>query len=396
MIYRERMRRAAEAMRANRMDAWVILGRETGFLAEPALLYLLPADVIGRIALILTRDGDNACIVGAIDAEEMEDSGLFTSVVAYARPDEFAVRFGAALRRLSAAGTVAIDISDSDPSSDGLTHTGYLLLDGCLREAGYRGRLVSSAPLMKAVRGKKSDEEVRRIAAAAEKAMRVYAHARPQMRLGMSGLAVQQLYQSIVDNAGYGYSWRRKYNPYVSIGTRSSYNCRRPPGDICIQPGDVVNVDLGIRVAGFASDNQRSFYALREGETTPPPEVRRAFSTLQRMNRAVCAAMKPGVSSDALTDIGHAIMLDSGYPQGWTGGYGHEIGLFAHVGGIKAGRNPYMPELDKTLEENMTFTLEPAILTEYGRVCQEEVVCVTPNGGVMLSTPQRDIWLITR
>ncbi len=223
--------------------------------------------------------------------------------------------------------------------------------------------------------------------------MKIYDEARPRVRLGMSGRDVQALFQGIIRGKGYGFSWDEQGNPYVSVGARSSYNCRRPPVDVFIEPGDLVNVDLGVRIDGFASDNQRSFYALRPGETAPPYEVQHAWETIQRMNREVCAAMRTGVNSDDLTEIGNRVMLEAGYEDGWKGGYGHEIGLFAHNGGIGAGRGARIG-MDTLLEENMTFTLEPAILTSHGRLCQEEVVRVTKDGGQMLSTPQKEVWII--
>lgn len=169
-----------------------------------------------------------------------------------------------------------------------------------------------------------------------------------------------------------------------------------PPDDVYVEPGDVVNIDFGIRVDGWATDNQRTFYALRDGETEPPYEVRRAFSALQEVNRRVTAAMKPGIDSSELTVPGNLVMEKYGYDKRF-GGYGHELGLFAHIGGIGAGRHSVNIGQDATLEENMTFTLEPAIITPFGRVCQEEVVCVgSGNGGFMLSTPQSEIWLIKK
>lgn len=392
-ILNSRYERAHEAMRAHGIDAWVITGRETSILGEPALLHLMPAELMGRTTLILTRDGGRAAIVSYIESEELAASELFTEVIVYPNLDEYEPMVAEALKR-GPLKRIAIDTSVSDPSSDGLTHTQFLMLSRCLEAAGFQGELVSSAPIMKCVRGKKSDLEVEKIAHTVAEAMKIFEEARLRMRLCMSGMDVQRLFQSIIDRKGYGYSWHRGGNPYVSVGARSSYNCKTPPSDVYIQPGDLVNVDLGVRIDGFASDNQRSFYALHEGETQPPDEVQRAFKTIQRMNWEVCAAMKVGVHSDDLTAIGNRIMLECGYEQGWKFGYGHELGLFAHNGGIKAGYSPAMPELDKTLEKNMTFTLEPAILTSFGRLCQEEVVCVGEAGGRMLSLPQDEIWLI--
>ncbi len=393
-ILAQRYARAGSAMARAGIDLWVSLGREQTVLSEPAFLFLMPAEVIQRAALILTAQGERICVCGYLDEEEMTDSGLFTSVIGYSGAREFEPALAAVLALHRTAARLALNISELEPSSDGLSHSDYLLLARVLAAAGFAGEIVPSVPIMKCVRGKKSREEADKIEHAVRAAMGVYEEARPQMRLGLSGEDVQRLFQGIIDRRGYGYSWEARNNPYVSIGPRSSYLCRHPPRDVRIEPGDVVNVDLGIRIDGFSSDNQRTFYALRPGESGPPEEVVRAFTALQRMNREVCAAMKTGVDSASLTAIGDRIMIECGYPSGWKGGYGHEIGLFAHHGGLTAGLNAAKAALDCTLEENMTFTLEPAILTPYGRVCQEEVVCVGDLGGAMFGAPQAEIWLI--
>lgn len=395
-VLRARFDRAVDAMRQHDIDVWITLGREVHMLGEPALLFMMPADTLFRTAVLVTRQGERICICTAIEQEELAASGLFSSIIMYRGLAEFEAAIAEVLAANMPIGRIAINFSTLDPSSDGLSHSDFLLLQRSFAAAGFAGETVSSEPVMKCVRGKKSDAEVEKISCAVRLAMGVYEETRHQMRMGMSGENVQQLFKSIIDAHGWRYSWEERNNPYVSVGARSSYMCKHPPADIFIEPGDVVNVDLGIRVDGLASDNQRTFYALRPGESKPPEEVQRAFATLQRMNREVCCAMKTGVDSASLTAIGDRIMRDCGYPEGWSGGYGHEICLFAHNGGIAAGNSPAKAGLDTVLEENMTFTLEPAILTPYGRVCQEEVVCVTANRGIMLSTPQEEIWLITK
>ncbi|GHU77364.1 peptidase M24 [Clostridia bacterium] len=390
MILTKRYERAVDALNQNSIDAWLLCGRETNILGEPGLLYLMPFEAMGRVAVLITKAGEHLCICGAIESEEAADSGLFNEVVVHRG---FEAAIARELEKRLPISRIALDISENDPSSDGLTHSDYIMLTRCFAAAGFDGEIVSSDCLMKQIRGRKSVEEVKKIAHTVSEAMKIYEEARPQIRLGLSGRDVQGIFQELIRAKRYGFSWYEPGNPYVSIGARSSYNCRRPPADVYIEPGDLVNVDLGVRIDGFASDNQRSFYALRPDETAPPYEVQHAWETIQRMNREVCAAMRVGVDSNDLTEIGNQVMVDQGYPEGWQGGYGHELGLFAHNGGIGAGRGTRQG-LDTTLEENMTFTLEPAILTSHGRLCQEEIVCVTNNGGKMLSTPQSEIWLI--
>lgn len=394
MIMDQRYERAVSALRQHDVDAWIIIGRETHLLGEPALLFLAPAEFLGQAAIIILADGERVCIVSGLEAEEMTASGLFSEVIVYSGQSGFEECISGVLRKKQHLRRVALDYSASDPSADGLTYTGWLLLQRCFMAASFTGELVSSASLMKQVRGRKSDAEAAKIACAVSEAMLIFEEARPRMRLGMSGLDVQMMFQELIDHKGYGYSWQKTGNPYVSVGPRSSYNCKTPPADVYIEPGDLVNVDLGIRVDGYASDNQRSFYALSTAGQSVPAEVEHAWKTVQAMNEAICAGMKTGARSEDLTAIGHRIMLENGYDQGWKYGFGHELGLFAHQGGITAGYNPNKPGLDTILETNMTFTLEPAIITNYGRLCQEEVVLVTVHGGKMLSTPQKEIWLI--
>ncbi len=394
MIFHQRFGRAISALQANGIDAWLTLGRESHFLTEPAITYLMPAEVLMRSAVLVSKDGERICICTALESEEFAASGLFTQVILYSGIAGFSAAIADAVRARLPMAKLALNFSAQDPSADGLSYSDYLLVQRSLASAGFAGDIVSSEPVMKCVRGKKSDEEVARIAHAVRMAMRVYEEARPHMHLGMSGADVQKLFQGIIADHRWDYAWCPPNNPFVSVGPRSSYMCKHPPADVYIQPGDVVNVDLGVRVNGFSSDNQRTFYAMAEGESEPCEEVRRALSTLQLMNREVCAAMRTGSNSNSLTAIGDRVMKVCGYPDGWSGGYGHEIGLFAHNGGIAAGISATKGCLDSVLEENMTFTLEPAILTSRGRVCQEEVVQVTAGGGIMLSTPQRGLWII--
>ncbi|MCL2548249.1 MAG: M24 family metallopeptidase [Symbiobacteriaceae bacterium] len=389
-----RYERAYSTMRDLGIDAWISLGRETNILGEPALEMLLPFEVMGRTAVVLSREGESVCLVSPMEAEELEESGLFTRVFLCRTPEEFVTSLRDQLYGLKNSSRIAVNMSDSDPSSDGLTTTNFLLLKRLLQEVDCEAQLVSAAPLMKKVRANKSDEEVDAITHTVQTAMDIFEEIKQIIHQGQSGRELQSGIQAIIDARGYGYSWHKAGNPYISIGTRSSYLCRRPPQEVYIEPGDIINVDLGLRINGYASDNQRTFYALRPGETKPPTDLIHTWETLQMINAAVCTGMKTGVISDSLTAIGDEIMRRRGFAQGWTGSYGHELHYYAHHGGIKAGFTPYLPDLDKVLEENMVFTLEPALITSRGRICQEEVVCVSAEGGRMLSTPQDCIWTI--
>ena len=231
-------------------------------------------------ALVITKSGENVCIVGALDAEEIETYGALPEAIVHS--GDFETRLLDVLKkRYMPAKRVALNYSEVDPSSDGLSFTQYRRVMRCLEAAGFTGETISACNIMKRVRGQKSPEEVAGIEHTVLTAMRVYHDAREFIRSGVSGAEIQHFFQTRARELGADFSWPMLGNPFVSIGTRSSYLCKRPPADIYAQPGDLINVDLGLRINGFASDNQRSFYVQGKGETCPPDEVQGAFEAVQ-------------------------------------------------------------------------------------------------------------------
>src|SRR5512133_1010460 len=215
------MERAYAALKEFEVDAWVILGRETHFTPEPALMYLLPATVLPLCALVITKTGESVCLVGALDAEEVEAYGAVSEVVAY-RAD-FEAQLIDLLKRFMPAQRIALDYSEVDPSADGLSYTQYRRVMRCLDAAGFKGELISACNIMKRVRGQKSPEEVAGIERTVLAAMRIYDSARDYIHSGMSGADIQRFFQAQVHALGADFSWPKPGNPFVSVGARSSY-----------------------------------------------------------------------------------------------------------------------------------------------------------------------------
>lgn len=393
LIRKQRMERGIAAMREQNVDLWIALGRDVQHKGEPMLRYLLTFEMSGPVAVILTRSGRRYAVNAPLETEELEAMGLFDKVFVNTEGYEGIKNIVAGLVREEKPATIALNFSEKDPTSDGLSFTSYQVLTDAFRRGGFEGKIISSQMLMKYLRANRSPEEVEKIRRAVQASMAIYEEARPRMKLGMSGMDIQRLFQSLADEKRYGYSWPKYGNPFNSIGVRSSYLCKRPADDVYIQPGDVVNVDFGIILDEASSDNQRTFYALRPGETQPPEEVQRAFRTIGEVNQALCDHMKAGVKSGDLLQYANEVFIRNGYPAR-TGGFGHEIGFHAHDGAISPGASRCEPEVDATLLEGMTFTLEPAIITSCGRVCREEVVAVGRERGEFLSALQDEIWLI--
>jgi len=387
-----RTERALAALEELDIDLWVSIGRETHLTTDPALMYLLPGTFLSPVALVLAKGGESFCLCAPIHIEEVERYGATQSNMTYTDFEDFDQKLTALLRKAGPAGRIALNFSEGDTSADGLSLTQYRRLERLLNETGFEGELVSSQQLMKRTRAQKNEEEVRRIGAAVDAAMGLFDTFRSVLRVGMSGCEIQRWFQEEAIARGYEIPYGPDGSPFCSIGARSSYYCVRPPADVFVQPGDLVNVDLGVRVNEYASDNQRSYYVLRPGETEAPEDLKHAFRAMQEAQQAVVNAMRPGLDTTALAVAASDVFERHGYPR--VNALGHELGSFAHEGGMGCGGIGFRVGLDTTLEVGMTFTTEPAIITPYGRLCQEEVVTVTSGGGLMHGTRQQDLWLI--
>lgn len=393
LIRKQRLERGIWAMQQQNVDMWIAIGKDLQHKGEPMLNYLLTFEMGGPVAIILTKDGESTVINAPLEIEELESMELFTNVISNTEGYDGIKEIIVQKICEKKPETIALNYSEKDVTSDGLSFTCWKVLQEAFAKAEYGGNVISSQMLMKYLRANRSKEEVGAIRRAVQASMEIYEKARPHMHIGMSGMEIQALFQLFADEKHYGYSWPKYGNPFNSIGTKTSYLCKCPSEDVVIEPGDVVNVDFGIIVRGSSSDNQRTFYALRPGEERVPDEVQRAFETIGEVNKALCEHMKAGIKSGDILQYANEVFEKYGYPPR-QGGFGHEIGYYAHDGVISPGTSRCEPEIEATLLEGMTFTLEPAIITSMGRVCREEVVVVGKERGEFLSTLQEEIWLI--
>jgi Xaa-Pro aminopeptidase len=155
-------------------------------------------------------------------------------------------------------------------------------------------------------------------------------------------------------------------------------------------------MDFGLRVDGYCSDLQRTFYVMDDGETTAPPDVQHGFDTIRRSVEESRKAMKPGVPGKDVDKVAREVLAAGGFSE-FPHALGHQVGRFAHDGTAllgptweKYGRKPH-----QKLEEGMVFTIEPRLTVPgKGVVTIEEMVVVESDGARYLSHPQEALILL--
>lgn len=138
-------------------------------------------------------------------------------------------------------------------------------------------------------------------------------------------------------------------------------------GDARILPGALVHFDTGAAMNHYSADIQRTVPA--EGKFTA--DQRRVYQGVLDVQKAVIAAVKPGVTWQQLQDIADRELREKGgWDESYTYGIGHFIGMEVHEHGDYVG----------PLKPGMVIAIEQGAVVDGTRVAFEDDVLVTKNG----------------
>ncbi len=108
---------------------------------------------------------------------------------------------------------------------------------------------------------------------------------------------------------------------------------RRPGGQI-IQEGDLLHVDFGITYLRLNSDQQQHFYVLRQGETSVPDFLQKAFKVSNRVQDILTEQFKTHSTGNQILKSAREQCEDEGILASI---YTHPIGYHGHAAGPTIG-----------------------------------------------------------
>ncbi len=391
-LIKEKIEQARGILKEQGIDCWLTFVRETAINGDPTLPFLVNGDLTWHSALIVSASGPAIAIVGAYDKKTVEDTGAYDDVIGYVQ----GIRMDF-LRTMTALSpkSLAVNYSEESEVCDGLTHGMFLTLEAILSEIGFESRLVSAEKIISALRQRKTPWEIERIRKAVEATEAIFQAVGGFIRRGRTEREIAAFVTSQVDAARLETAWEPRVCPAVFTGPDTA-QAHYGPTDRKVEPGHVINMDFGVKVDEYCADLQRSWYVAREGETSPPADVKAGFDTIVRAIEGARAHLKPGAKGIDVDRVARQTLIDAGY-QEFPHALGHQVGRFAHDGSAllapeweKYGKKPFEP-----IEKGMIFTLEPRLTVPgKGVVTMEEMVVVTDDGAEYLSTPQQDVRMI--
>lgn len=388
------------AMDAAKVDAWVLFCRENH--SDPLAKHV-GGEHAGRLTTFVftrTPSGVESHVIAPPTEVITLAERLPHATVVAGGADQGA--FELAARYLQGKKVTGIAVNKSDLAvADGLTASQYDRFVAALDPQLAR-RVTSSEELVHRWLGVKLPAEIDIMRKAAALTSLLEYEALDTVIPGTTTNADLQRYlRRRVDELEFGHAWDD--NPGIQSGLDRG---RGSDAKRVIVAGDIINIDFGIKVYDtWCTDVQRFAYVLGPGETTTPPDIRRAWEAARQSSRKMVAAMRPGLAGWEIDRVQVEWMESQGSLKHWAG-TGHSVGYWAHdVGPSISGYTKDGPTRGagaRTLEPGMVFAFDGNFVwpaEDAGHkgtrsITLEEMAVVTAIGAEYLSPVQQELVLI--
>jgi Xaa-Pro aminopeptidase len=223
--------------------------------------------------------------------------------------------------------------------------------------------LVPTSGLVEALRAVKDEDEIDRIARAAEIATRALERLLEQTWTGRTERELANELERLMREEG---ADDVAFPSIVAAGENGALP-HAHPGARRIEPGMLVTIDWGAKVDGYCSDCTRTFAV---GEIDE--ELRRIYDVCMTTQSESLSAVEAGRSGFDVDVVAREHIAAAGYGEAFGHGLGHGVGLEVHEGPT------LRPESEDTLAVGNIVTVEPGIyLPGTGGVRIEDLVVVT-------------------
>ena len=387
-----------EAMKAAGVDCWIVVCRENN--NDPIADHIGGENAGGTAAFLfyLNADGFHSKVYSPSgESTALADLKIHDEVVPVERGVSALAQATEFIKEQDFS-SIAVNSSESNSTADGLSYTQRKELEELLGDQ--RNRLVSSTELVYQWLSIKLPQEVDILRNAAQLTADWQIEAYQQVVPGVSTDAdIAAFLKAKMAEYGVTDGWAPDQNPNVNSGPDRGHSHAT---DKVIMPGDVIQIDFGIKVYDrWVSDIQRFAYVLKEGEKELPEDIAHYWESAKAGNRAALAAMAPGVKGIEV-DRAQRVLMEKAGSEYVMWSTGHPVGYVAHDVGPNLGGSQapsVRPASQKELKEGMPFAFDGFHAWNLDEenvktISVEEMAVVKSNSAEYLIAPQQEMVLI--
>lgn len=257
--------------------------------------------------------------------------------------------------------------------SDSVTYQDYRRLRALLHGRKLRG-LVGSVQSLRVIKDAGEIAALKRAAAITDAAFaEILTFIRP-------GLSEREIARKLVYILGELGAERESFPCIVAAGERAALP-HAVPSDKSVKAGELLLLDFGGMVDGYAADITRTVYV-----GIPGKKFQKIYAVVLEAQLAALEAIRPGVSGRDVDAAARRVISTKGYGANFGHGLGHMLGLNVHDGPA------FSPRSTVTLKKGMVTTVEPGIYIEgWGGVRIEDDIVVTKDGCEILTHSSKDM-----
>lgn len=238
-------------------------------------------------------------------------------------------------------------------------------------------RLVAVADGIEELRMVKSAAEAATIKTAVELNSAAFDHALREFKRGMSEVDLAAEIEYRMRQLG---ADGPSFDTIVAAGPRTALPHAHPTA-AAIEANELLLVDMGATVAGYASDMTRTM-----GVGRLSLKARRMYRAVLESQLAAIDSIKAGIASSTVDRSARNVLKKHGLEKWFIHSTGHGLGLEIH-------ERPRIGKKEATrLQTGMAITVEPGVYLEgFGGVRIEDTVIVTKNGCEVLTPTRKDL-----
>jgi len=335
------------------------------------------------IALVLSRQGQSALVVPAVEKEHAEASTSVDRVNVY-------FEYPGAEHPMERVSAILAELN-ARPRRTGADHDGYVPY------WGYRGPRLSDLTghepvdaelIVESLRRVKSADEIACIQLSCDWAVRAHHRMQAAIKTGRTEMECytppqsETLFEMVHEMPG----WRPRGAD--SAGLTAMFVAGRstamPHGFVQghgIQAGDVLVSGAGANIDGYLSELERTMIV---GE--PTPRQVRAFEAMLALQTRAIEVIAPGVPAGEVELATVRLADELGVSENLRHHVGHSIGLEGHEA-------PFLDRGEEAvLEPGMVFTVEPGVyFKELGGFRHSDTVVVTDDGCRVMTVYPREL-----
>jgi Xaa-Pro aminopeptidase len=170
------------------------------------------------------------------------------------------------------------------------------------------------------------------------------------------------------------------FDPILAFNENTSKPHARPT-DRRLSNGDLVLIDAGVKYKRYSSDRTETFMfqQTKFSSVKMTPKVQKIYDIVEKAHDETIAKAKVGMKASEIDKIARDIITKAGYGEQFVHSTGHGVGLDVHEFPNISAKS------DVVIEENMVFTIEPAIyLPNFMGVRIENMVVMQNSGAKVL------------